>query len=62
MSNSTWMSNPNVKLLLYAGIAAMPVIISDLSSEKGVGWLTLCVVVANVLNAVKAYTSDPGTK
>lgn len=53
-----WMENVNVRLGLNVLIAAMPVIIGDLSADK-FGWLTIIVMIANMLSTAKAFISDP---
>lgn len=53
-----WMQNVNVRLGIAVAIAAMPVIIGDLSADK-FGWLTIIVMIANMLSTAKAFMSDP---
>jgi hypothetical protein len=57
-TSAAWMTNPNVRLLLFVLSAAMPEIIGDLSADK-VSWLTAAVVAANMLVAAKAFMTDP---
>ena len=58
LSSSLWMQNPNVKLIMMVTGASLPIIIADLSADR-VSWLTVCVVIANMLTTAKAFMIDP---
>lgn len=60
MNSSVWMANPNVRFIITVMVAAMPAIIADLSNDK-LSWLTLGIVISNMLIAAKAFMSDPNS-
>ena len=60
LNDSRWMQSPNVKVILYAALAALPCLIADASSDH-FGWTTIMVAFGAALGAVKAFMSNPSS-
>ena len=59
LSDTSWMQNGNVRMIVVVALAALPVLIADLSADDGVSWKTGLVVLASMLTTAKAFMSDP---